>query len=135
MFDLNVEKIGKVAVVHCEGRIVRSDAAFRLRDAVTQQRDARVVLIDLSGVGALEGGGLGMLLFLQVWTRDHGIQFKVFDPPAGVRQTLERVRSAAAVEIAEMGEVLSLLGWGPEGIVEWLPKGPLTPVSGIAPDA
>lgn len=116
MFNVNVEKIGNVAVVHCEGRIVRSDAAFRLRDAVTQQRDARIVLLDLSGVDALEGGGLGMLLFLQIWTRDHGIQFKVVDPPAGLRQNLERTRSAAAVEVAGMGEVLSLLGWGPEAL-------------------
>lgn len=114
MFNLNVEKIGMVAVVHCEGRIVRSDAAFQLRDAVTQQKDARVVLLDLSGVEALEGGGLGMLLFLHMWTRDHGIVFKVMDPPAAVRQSLQRTRSAAAVDIAGMGEVLSLLGWGSE---------------------
>lgn len=114
MLHLNVEKIGQVAIVQCEGRIVRSDAAFQLRDAVTRQRDARVVILDLSGVGALEGGGLGMLVFLQMWTHDHGIQLKVFDPPDGVRQSLERARSAAAVEIAGMGEVLSLLGWGPE---------------------
>ncbi len=114
MLNLTVEKIGKIAVLHCEGRIVRSDAAFRLRDAVTQQRRSSVVLLDLSGVKALEGGGLGMLLFLQMWTRAHGIQFKVFDAPAGIRQSLERVSSAAAVEIAGTGEVLSLLGWGPE---------------------
>ena len=114
MLNLTVEKIGKVAVLHCEGRIVQSDAAFRLRDAVTQQRRSSVVLLDLSGVKALEGGGLGMLLFLQMWTRAHGIQFKVFDAPAGIRQSLERTRSAAAFEIAGMGEVLSLLGWGPE---------------------
>ncbi len=114
MFNLNVRRIGKVALIHCEGRIVRSDAAFRLRDAVVQQKSARVVLLDLYGVGALDGGGLGMLLFLQVWTRDRGIQLKMFDPPAGVRQNLERARSAAAVEIVGMGEVLSLLGWGLE---------------------
>jgi anti-anti-sigma regulatory factor len=114
MLNLTVEKIGNVAVLHCEGRIVGSDVALRLRDAVTQQRRARVVLLDLSGVKALEGGGLGMLLFLQMWTRAHGIQFKVFDAPAGIRQSLERVSSAAAVEIAGTGEVLSLLGWGPE---------------------
>jgi anti-anti-sigma regulatory factor len=114
MLNLTVEKIGKVAVLHCEGRIVQSDAAFRLRDAVTQQRRSSVVLLDLSGVKALEGGGLGMLLFLQMWTRAHGIQFKVFDPPTGIRQSLERISSAAAVEIAGTGEVLSLLGWGPE---------------------
>ena len=114
MLNLTVEKIGKVAVLHCEGRIVQSDAAFRLRDAVTQQRRSSVVLLDLSGVKALEGGGLGMLLFLQMWTRAHGIQFKVFDPPTGIRQSLERISSAAAIEIAGTGEVLSLLGWGPE---------------------
>jgi len=93
---IGVERIGKVAVIRCGGRIVRSDAAFRLRDAVTQQMDARLVLLDLSGVRALEGGGLGTLVFLQFWTRDHGIQFKVCDPPAAIRLSLERARSAAA---------------------------------------
>jgi anti-anti-sigma factor len=114
MFTLSVEKTGTVAIIRCAGRIVRSDAAFRLRDAVIQQKDARVVLLDLSDVEALEGGGLGMLLFLQVWTSDHGIQLKVSDPSARVRQSLERTRSAAAVEIAGMGEVLSVLGWEPQ---------------------
>jgi anti-anti-sigma regulatory factor len=113
MLNLNVEKMGDVTVIRCEGRIVRSDAAFRLRDAVTQQRDARVVLLDLSGVDALEGGGLGMLLFLQVWTRDHGIQLKSFDLPARVRQSLERAHYASRVEIAATGEVQSLLSSGP----------------------
>lgn len=115
MLTLNVWRIGKVAIIHCEGRIVRSDSAFRLRDAVAQQRGVRVVLLNLSGVQALDGGGLGMLIFLQMWTRDRGIQLKVFDPTAGVRRSLERTRSAAAaVEIAAMGEVLSLLDCGIE---------------------
>jgi anti-anti-sigma regulatory factor len=115
MFNLSVKKIGSVAIVHCEGRIVRSDAAFRLRDAVTRQRDARVVVLDLSGVEALEGGGLGMLLFLQMWARDRGIQLKVFDPSDAVRQSLGRNHSAAEIEIAGMGAVLALLVWGPGG--------------------
>jgi anti-anti-sigma factor len=114
MLKLNVEKIGKMAIIHCEGRIVRSDAAFRLRDAVQQQSDARIVVLDLSDVGAMEGGGVGMLVFLHVWTRDHGIQLKVFDPPDSVRRSLGRTRSAATLEIAGVGEVLSLLGWKPE---------------------
>jgi anti-anti-sigma regulatory factor len=110
MLALNVWRIGKVAIIHCEGRIVRSDAAFQLRDAVAQQKGSRVVLLDLSGVQALEGGGLGMLIFLQLWTHDRGIQLKVFDPVAGVRRSLERTRSTTvAVEIAGLGEVLSLL--------------------------
>ena len=115
MLTLSAWRIGRVAVIHCAGRIVRSDAAFRLRDAVALQREALVVLLDLSGVQALDGGGLGMLIFLQMWTHDRGIQLKVFDPVAGVRRSLERTRSAAAaVEIAATDEVLSLLGWGLE---------------------
>jgi anti-anti-sigma regulatory factor len=113
---LNVERIGDVAIVRCDGRIVRGDAALRLRDVVTAQHDARIVLLDLSSVEALEGGGLGMLVFLDVWTRTRGIQLKIFDPPDFVRQSLDRTRYAAELEIASMGEVLSMLGWEPKGL-------------------
>jgi anti-anti-sigma factor len=118
MFKVNIERIGDVAVIHCEGRVVQSTAAFRLRDAVTQQRDARVILLDLSDVPSLESGGLGMLVFLQRWTRDRGIQLKVFDPPAFLQQRLESVHFATELEIAGMREVLSLLGWEPKELWE-----------------
>src|SRR5258708_2164375 len=122
MLKVSIENIGDVAVIHCEGRVVQSAAAFRLRDAVTQQRNARVVLLDLSDLQALEGGGLGMLVFLQRWTSEHGIQFKVFDPPAFVRQRLEQVRSASELEIAGTSEVLALLGWEPKRVVAGFSK-------------
>ena len=118
MLKVNIERIGDVAVIHCEGRVVQSAGAFRLRDAVTQQKDARVILLDLSDVRSLEGGGVGMLVCLQRWTSDHGIQFKVFDPPAFLQQRLEQVRSASELEIAGMSEVLSLLGWEPKQLWE-----------------
>jgi len=85
---------------------------------VAQQREALVVLLDLSGVQALDGGGLGMLIFLQMWTHDRGIRLKLFNPVASVRRSLERTHSATtAVEIAALGEVLSLLGWGLEELL------------------
>lgn len=118
MFKVNIERIGDVAVIHCEGRVVQSTAALRLRDAVTQQRDARVILLDLSDVPSLESRGLGMLVFLQRWTRDRGIQLKVFDPPAFLQQRLESVHFATELEIAGMREVLSLLGWEPKELWE-----------------
>ena len=90
MLKVNIERIGDVAVIHCEGRVVQSAAPVRLRDAVTQQKDARVILLDLSDVQSLESGGLGMLVFLQRWASGHGIQFKVFDPPAFLRESVPR---------------------------------------------
>jgi anti-anti-sigma regulatory factor len=75
MLNVTVENIGELAVVECEGRIVQSEAAFKLREAVTSQTDARIVVLELSEVHAIEGGGLGMLVFLQRWARDHNIRF------------------------------------------------------------
>jgi len=40
MLKLNINNIGDLAIVECEGRIVLSEAAFKLRDAVTVQMDA-----------------------------------------------------------------------------------------------
>src|SRR6266446_4447493 len=60
MLKINVDNIGDLAVVECESRIVQSDAAFKLREAVTLQGDARTVVLDLSEVNAIEGGGLGI---------------------------------------------------------------------------
>jgi anti-anti-sigma regulatory factor len=111
MLNVHIEKIGDMAVVQCEGRIVRSDAAFKLRDAVTQQIDARVILLDLSDAETLGGGGLGMLVFLQQWSRKHGVELKLFDPPDAVRRSLERVSSTTELEIASTEEILSLLDW------------------------
>jgi anti-anti-sigma regulatory factor len=106
--------------------MVGGDAAFKLRDEVKRQRDARVVLLDLSELGFLGGDVLRMLLCLQTWTRVAGIQFKLFDPSPVVRESLQRLRSTAEFEIASIDDVLSLLHWeGPRnGIIQSLSKAP-----------
>jgi hypothetical protein len=47
--------------------VVRSEVTLKLREAVTSLGDARVIVLDLSDVRAIESGGPGMLLFLQRW--------------------------------------------------------------------
>lgn len=66
-----VVNIGEIAVIECEGRIVRSEAAFKLREAVTSQRHVRIIILNLSGVSAIEGGRLGMLVSVERWDQDH----------------------------------------------------------------
>ena len=61
MLSVQIESICDLAVVECEGRIVQNEAAFRLREAVTSQRDARIIVLDLSEVRAIEGNGLSMV--------------------------------------------------------------------------
>ena len=110
MLKLSVENIGDLAIVECEGRLVRSESAFKLRDAVTSQRDARTVVIELSEVRAIEGGALGMLVFLQRWARNHDIQLKLFNPSESVRERLKQVSPLAKFDIPTLDEMVALLG-------------------------
>jgi anti-anti-sigma regulatory factor len=109
MLSIHTENIGEMAVIECEGRIVRSEAAFELRKAVNLQSDARIIVLDLSEVTAIEGGGLGMLVFLQRWAHDHDIRLKLFNPRSSVRERLERASSMQEFDIATLHEMMALL--------------------------
>jgi anti-anti-sigma regulatory factor len=110
MSNIHIDKVGDMAVVECEGRFVRSDAAFKLRDAVTAQASARVVVLDLTEMESVGGGVIGMLVFLQRWAYDHDIRFKLFNPIRSVREKLEHASSLSAFEIASLDEMMALLG-------------------------
>jgi anti-anti-sigma regulatory factor len=109
MLTLDTEYIGDVAIVKCEGRIVRSDAALKLRKAVTSQQDVRIVVLDLTEVRAIEGGGLGTLWFLQRWTEDHDIHLKLYNPTNSVRDKLEHNNAMLQFDIATSEEMRSLV--------------------------
>lgn len=109
MLTVHTENVGEIAVLECEGRIVRSEAAFRLREAVTAQSGARIIVLDLSEVSAIEGGGLGMLVYLQRWAQDHDIRLKLFNPCQSVCDRLERVSSMQEFYIATLDEMVALL--------------------------
>lgn len=110
MLSLNIDKIADLSVIECEGRIVGSEAAFKLRDVVTSQKDARVIVVDLSEVRAVEGRALGMLLFLQRWARDRNIRFKLFNPSRFVRARMDFVPLLSEFDIATLTEMMALLG-------------------------
>ena len=108
MLSIHTEHVADAAVVECEGRIVHSEAVFKLRDAVLAQTAARIVVLDLSEVDVIGGGGLGMLAFLQRWAYAHNIRLKLFNPRS-VRDRLEYAGSIPAFEIATVDEMIALL--------------------------
>jgi anti-anti-sigma regulatory factor len=109
MLNVTVENIGDLAVVECEGRLVQSEAAFKLRQAVISQSNARIVVLELSEVHAIENGGLGMLVFLRQWARDHNIRFMLFNPSQCVRDGLKRVRAISEFYIPTLDDMMALL--------------------------
>ena len=113
MLNVTVENIGEgeLTVVTCEGRITESESAHKLLEAVTSQTDARIVVLELSEVGAIGRGGLGMLVSLQQWAREHDIRFLLFGPSKSVRSSLERAKSIAEFYIPSFEEMTALLAY------------------------
>jgi anti-anti-sigma regulatory factor len=111
MLSLYTERIEDVAIVECHGRIVQSDSAFALRDAVTSQDDARIILLDLSEVSSIEGGGLGMLMYLQRWAYDHEVRLKLFNPTKSVWDRLQVANSLSEFEFVTSDELRAILNW------------------------
>ena len=85
---LAIEYIDDLMVIECKGRIVQSEAALNLRDAVMSQQNVQTILLDLARVSAIEDGGLGMLWFLQLWAESHGIELKLFNATDSVNDAL-----------------------------------------------
>ena len=111
MLNVTVENIGELMVVECEGKIVQREAALKLRQAVTSQTDARIVVLELSEVHAIASGGLGMLVFLRRWARDHNIRFLLFNPSKSVRDGLKRIGSISEFYFPTMDEMVALLAY------------------------
>ena len=108
MLEIHTDNIGDMAVIECVGRIAHAQS-FALREAVTRQNEARTLVLDLTEVNALERSGLGMLVSLQFWAQQHGIQFKVFNPSSSVRHRLEQLSSMQEFAIASLPEVMNMM--------------------------
>jgi anti-anti-sigma factor len=105
---IEIEQIGDVAVLQCAGRIVRAEPLRILEDAVTSLPQPRVIVLDLSEVKMLDGGGLGMLAFLQNWSCDNGIQLKLVNPSKLVREMLELTGLTSVLHISSVDDVIEM---------------------------
>jgi anti-anti-sigma factor len=108
-FHIKSEQSNDVAVLQCAGRIVRGEAIHFLKDAVVSLKNPRVIVLDLTAVTMLDGGGLGMLVFLHRWTRDQGIQLKLVNPSLFVREMLDRTRLSCVFNISSVDDAVEIL--------------------------
>jgi len=63
VLNVTVQKLGDVAILHCQGRIVRGEEIAILCAAV-QQRGQEAIL-DLGKVDSIDAAGIGVLVLLQ----------------------------------------------------------------------
>lgn len=109
MLTVRTERAGDVVVVKCAGRIVRGQESI-LRNAVLSQKLARVFVLDLTEVEALDAGGLTLLVALHRWTEENRIHLKLVNPQPFVYDMLTRTHLDCVFDVSSLHHVISVLG-------------------------
>ena len=108
MLTVKTERAGDIVVVKCAGRIVRGQEAA-LRNAVLQERLARMVVLDLSEVDAVDAGGLNLLVSLHRWTENNRAHLKLVNPRPFVHEMLTRTHLDCVFDISTFDHALAVL--------------------------
>jgi anti-anti-sigma factor len=95
MLTVTTEQFGDVVTLRCRGRIVRGQETAILCAAVAQQ--GRNLVLNLSGVDAIDAAGIGLLVSLQA----AGIYLKLVNPTTQVREILSVTQLESVFEICE----------------------------------
>ena len=109
-----IEQLNDLAVVRCSGRLVRGSALDDFRSRLERLESARILILDLCKVEQVDAGGIGVLLELRRWARQHSAQVKVVNPSPIVRRVLEATHLTSIFEISSLEEALGILR-APEG--------------------
>jgi anti-anti-sigma factor len=112
--SLEVVTRGDVMIVHCNGRLVYRDEAAALSRLVREvlATDGRVVL-DLSGVSAIDSAGIGELAFLQTLAQSQNADLKYASPSPLVRDLLDLTNLDSVLDIhPSVGEALAAFQLG-----------------------
>ena len=122
MLNIMFESARRVVTVRCQGRLV-CGMESALFGAVVPHHRRDIILIDLSGVTAIDAAGIGALISL----RAPGTYLRLVDPSERVRQVLRLTNVHSVFDISEsqcrkpaaalltlkdhLGSELDLPGW------------------------
>lgn len=107
--QIESSRAGDVAIVQCKGRLVRGNPILALRDAVTRFHDARIVVLDLTALESMDGGGLGTLVLLYRWARERHVQLKLVNVNPFVREMLDRTHLSCVFDVSSVEDAVEIL--------------------------
>jgi anti-anti-sigma factor len=99
--SLETRNRGGVIVVHCQGRIVYRDEAAEFSRVVGEVLEhGRRVVLDLSGVRAMDSAGIGELVLVHTLAREKNIELKC-GASGVVRMLLELTNLDSVLDVFE----------------------------------
>jgi anti-sigma B factor antagonist len=88
--SLDTREVGRVTIVHCNGRIVAGGESEALREHIVHLlRDRRSIVLHLGEVTFIDSSGLGTMVRILTTTRQARGELKLCNVPEHVRKVLE----------------------------------------------
>ena len=92
--------IGDVAVLHCRGRFTYRDEATAFSQKIAELLPhARQIIVDLSGLEAVDSAGLGELVVVHMWAKASGCSLKLAGANPRIQQLFELTNLVSVFEI------------------------------------
>ena len=104
MLKINAKEMGSIVILRLQGEIVRGQTST-LCNAVHALPDVGTVVLDLSGVTAVDAGGLGAMLELRGEMESRGIHFELMNPTQWVSMVLEVSRLNNVFRVTSAAEI------------------------------
>ena len=96
MLNITIESARRVVTVRCQGRLVCGLESALFGACVPYHR-REVIILDLSGITAIDAAGIGALVSLQA----AGTYLRLVDPSETVRQVLRLTNLHSVFDISE----------------------------------
>ena len=112
--SLETREVGRVTIVHCNGRIVAGGESESLRAHVAWLlRDRRSIVLHLGEVGFIDSSGLGTIVRTLTSTRQARGDLKLCNVPEHVRKVLELSHLTKLFDTHESEEKAVAAFYGP----------------------
>jgi anti-anti-sigma factor len=98
MLRIEIHAVHPNVTLRCSGRIVLGLEAETLRCMATS-RSENCLALDLSGIGALDAAGLGLLVELQCWAKRRQKALRIVRPSACVRKLIALTNLQSVLQI------------------------------------
>lgn len=98
--DLETRTINDVTVLSCRGRFTYRDEAAAFSEQIAELLpEARQIVVDLSGLEAVDSAGLGELVVVHMWIRASGCSLKLAGANARILQLFELTNLVSVFDV------------------------------------
>lgn len=91
LFRVQPEYAPGQTILHCQGPLVYGEPSATLLHA-GETYATRELILDLTGVDAVDASGLGALVGLEKWARTTGVHIRLLNPSKYLRELLQLTR-------------------------------------------